>query len=118
MNKLLMAALGLGLIASAQAADTSTSIVARAAPKPVGEWPTVSYVHATATAAGSMTYDVLPSNVPTSKIAGCQTTTENATGKAKLLTASRSGRTVTISAGTSDTLIISDTARTVCVLRP
>jgi len=121
MKKIIMAAVvGLGLVVQAHAADTSTSIVTRQAPKPVGEWPPVSYVHATATATGSMTYDVLPpkAGVPTSKITGCQTTVESSTGKAKLLTSVRSGLTVTISAGTSDTLAVSDTARTICVLKP
>lgn len=119
-SKIMAAVMGLGLMASAHAADTSTSIVAREAPKPVGEWPTVSYVHATATATGSMTYDVLPAKarVPASKIVGCQTTMESSTGKAKLLTAVRSGLTMTISAGTSDTLAVSDTTRTECVLKP
>jgi len=108
------------LMGALQAADTSVTIVSRQTPKHVGSTPTASYVHATATATGSFTYDVLDpkSNVPASKIVGCMTTTESSNGTAKLLKATRSGRTVTISAGVSDTVLVSDTARTHCDIKP
>jgi hypothetical protein len=120
-KRLGMMAVMLGALSGApHAADTSTSIVARQTPKPVGVSPLVSYVHAIATAVGSFTYDVLDpkSNVPASKIAGCVTTFEKSDGTGEVLKATRSGRTMTISAGVSDTVAVSDTARTICVLKP
>jgi hypothetical protein len=123
-NVLGMVAVGVALSGAALAADTSASITTRQTPDLSGIWPTSSYVHAVATAAaqsaGSMTVDVLDpkSKVPTSKIVGCQTTAENVSGTAKLLTATRSGLTVTISAGVSDTIRTSDTIRIQCTLKP
>jgi hypothetical protein len=124
INSLLVAAVMAGASASAFAADTSVTIVARATPKLVGATPAMSYAHGMATAAaqtaGSFTFDVLDpkSNVPTAKIAGCQTTSENNNGTMKLLTHVRNGRTMTVSAGVSDTVRVSDTTRVECVIKP
>lgn len=126
MKKLMLLASAIALVGAFPtfAADTSTTIVSRQTPKLVGAIPAVSYAHAMATAAaqsaGSMTFDVLDpkANVPVSKIVGCQTTFENVSGTAKLLTAVRSGRQLTITGGISDTIRVSDTVRTECVLKP
>lgn len=123
MNKIIMAALGLGLMASAQAADTSVTIIRRGAVTPVGTSPQLSYVHADATSAaasaGRMTFD-LPAPRGTSNIIGFLPVAQNVSGGMKPLNITRSGNTVTVASSnqTSGTLAVSDTVRVITIYQP
>lgn len=125
-NLVMVVALMLGLIAPAFADDTSVTVVRRVTPTPSGVSPLTSYVNALVNAAAAsaqrLTVDLLDStkNVPAAKLEGCIPHAENVSGTEKLYTFVRSGRTMTVTPGlgTSNTMVISDTVRIHCDLKP
>lgn len=124
MNKLktlALAALMVGALAPAFAADTSATIVARRAPQPVGVSPVVGYVHAAATAAAAsanaFTFDV-PAPRGTANIVGVQAMATSVSGTTKILRFSRSGRTVSVAGTTSDTIATGDVVRAIVIYNP
>lgn len=125
MNKLkslgLAAVMAGAALASAFAADTSATIVARKAVKPVGSAPQVGYVHATVTSggvsAGAMSYD-LPAPRGSGNIIGCLTVVQSVSGSTKPITTQRNGATIYVSNSAlyaSGTLATGDVAKSICV---
>lgn len=106
------------LCGSALAADTSTTILMRDNATPLGITPRMGAVRAQANAAavsaGAFTYDL---NVPAGKTPTCITNVRDVSGSLKLAGVRISNSVVTVSnsIATSGTLVVSDTATTLCV---
>ncbi|EGP07334.1 hypothetical protein CSIRO_3066 [Bradyrhizobiaceae bacterium SG-6C] len=118
-HKIMAAVMGLGLMAQAHAADTSSTINVRKSITPVGVSPQIGTVKATATATGSFTFD-LPVPKTSSGIIEFVGVAYNPSGTAKPLQITRSGKTVTVTNSdmVSGTLAIGDFVRGIVIYNP
>lgn len=120
----LVAVLGGGLMASAQAADANATITKRQEVLPVGMSPQIGYVEATAAASAStqgMRVELpFPDGYTTGDLLGFVGRVETTGGAGKPVTIVTSGTAVLVSSSnqTSGTLAVGDVLKGIAVFKP
>jgi len=120
MKKILIAAVGMVCLSfTAQAADTSATIVRRETVKPVGSSPQIGFVNAISTVTTSFTVD-LPVARTTADIIGIVSKVADSSGNEKNMNVTLSGNTIAVTSGIgpSNTLAVGDRLRAIVVYNP